>query len=918
MFRFFELELHGWDFWPSIRIPLDADVVILSGPNGSGKTTMLDAVRQILNAHSLSQNRRLAHYLRRPNQPALIRAVVSNKPNRQGRRPFETQRVFTDEATLACGLVPNGGSPEKRFAVLPGRPSCAQLQNFLLDGRDWLSPDLYRRVLDRAGVSRSLMHILALQQGRADELSRKSPKDLFRWVLEARGSQQVLERYNAARVQYQDSLREVERQQRQLLQHNVELNGLTRLVDRLDQYELLSGRLSKAEALTVGAALQARLTELRDIERKLPELRTRITSLTTTVDRLGRELEERRSETQACENNLASSDVLREESRAKRDLYHETKILSERQLAEVRRAAADLSQIAKEDLALLEGNIEYARQQHFRITQQIEDHRARLLVLVERISRLEKGIPVFPDAVQNTLNNLSLEGISCVLAATCIEVEELHWTQAVESALGPLRYALCLAPDHLDRALVIAQRHGFPGPLVTDTSTEPVANGPVRAVAGAPDWFADWIGDTHFKETDMGQKSSGRTLYINGFRRDSFGAWVSEVDRYVLGGNAIARQLEQARTDHNDTERSLAVIGLSHQKTGQEVADLAARIETQKRRIDLESVASGLPRVEEAFKQAHQAFNQADTEWKRADKSRDVAQEELDRTRERLKTTVDTLAERRKEFENTGATLASMESDLLPLQEQVVDIRSHLSPEIIESAEAGKLPSPELAQYDFETARTKRDRFRQEEPLPDPTIRDQHKLTLRNIQELEQHVKARQREADSARTELDECRGEYLQVIGSVLHDYRKRAGALADIAGAKLEVELPSLENTDRSIDDAGIVVRIGFDGKYPTEIGDTAHSGGQQVIAGLVLLMAMAETEGDSFFIVDEPFAHLSLDRIDEVGRFLRGCGSQFLITVPTTLDRGQLDPASLLVVLSKKDRKEEFAPRPIVARV
>jgi hypothetical protein len=79
----------------------------------------------------------------------------------------------------------------------------------------------------------------------------------------------------------------------------------------------------------------------------------------------------------------------------------------------------------------------------------------------------------------------------------------------------------------------------------------------------------------------------------------------------------------------------------------------------------------------------------------------------------------------------------------------------------------------------------------------------------------------------------------------------------------------------------------------------------------------MAMAETEGESCFIIDEPFAHLSLDRVDDVGKFLRRSGSQFLITVPTTLDRGQLDPASLLIVLKKKASGEPFAPRPLVAR-
>ncbi|PYV03749.1 MAG: hypothetical protein DMG26_08845 [Acidobacteria bacterium] len=165
-------------------------------------------------------------------------------------------------------------------------------------------------------------------------------------------------------------------------------------------------------------------------------------------------------------------------------------------------------------------------------------------------------------------------------------------------------------------------------------------------------------------------------------------------------------------------------------------------------------------------------------------------------------------------------------------------------------------------------------------------MRQERVMLERNLEDLLRHVQDRQQEADSARIELELCRGEYLNVIRSTLHDYSKRARTLADMASAKLEIELPDLRNEDRSLDEAGIVVRIGFDGKPPTELGDTGHSGGQQVIAGIILLMSMAETEGDSFFIVDEPFAHLSLDRVDDVGRFLRRSGAQFLITVPTTL--------------------------------
>ena len=105
MFSFLELELHHWDLWRAVRVPLDADVVLVTGPNGSGKTTLIDALRQLLNAPRLSSRRRLQHYLRQPDAPALIRAVVSNV-DAAGAPPFLRERLTTPEVTLACALVP--------------------------------------------------------------------------------------------------------------------------------------------------------------------------------------------------------------------------------------------------------------------------------------------------------------------------------------------------------------------------------------------------------------------------------------------------------------------------------------------------------------------------------------------------------------------------------------------------------------------------------------------------------------------------------------------------------------------------------------------------------------------------------------------------------------------------------------------
>src|SRR5206468_9463362 len=142
----------------------------------------------------------------------------------------------------------------------------------------------------------------------------------------------------------------------------------------------------------------------------------------------------------------------------------------------------------------------------------------------------------------------------------------------------------------------------------------------------------------------------------------------------------------------------------------------------------------------------------------------------------------------------------------------------------------------------------------------------------------EGHVEARRQEASLAQSELSECRRRYLEVVEGALQDYRRRAIDLARRADVVVEMEIPRLEEDDRLLDEAGIHSSFGFDGKDPLPLGDSSFSGGQQVVCGLILLMAIAETEGEGFFLLDEPFAHLSLDRVDDVGRFLRSTRSQF----------------------------------------
>lgn len=916
MFRFIELEIHGWDLWPPLNVPLNASVVILSGRNGSGKTTMLDAVRQLLHAPQLSHRRRISHYLRRPNQPALLRAVVSNAADSKGRRPFERQQILSDEATLACALVPDGGSPEKRFVVLPGRVGAEQLQRRLLEGRDWLGPEDYRRVLEYAGVSRSLMNILALEQGRADELSRQKPRELFRWVMEARGSQQVLERYTSARRQYEDSLAQVSNQSNQLSRREAELAGLERQVRRLDDYAHKQASVKTAEAIHLASQLQTLLAETREIERKLPETRTKVVNLTSSIERMRRELDQTKEKISSLKSEVED---LRQQARQAKDdcdsgIHDHALLVSE--VKSLSLDADEYSRIPKEDSESLSNSLTEVRRQKFTAEQRCSSTLSAIQETEQLISDLNHGVPRMPTEVRKTLTALIDEGIDYRLAAERIEINDQSWSAAIESALGTLRFAISVPDAKRGDATRVAQRHGFPGPIVSDSETlsTPTTGGVLQLGDGVPLWLAAWDREVRLS-TDESLPTTELTLNRDGIRKDRYGIWVSQVPDRVLGGNAVREQLKEATDRLATANQELADAEQQLAKAKNEEVDLDRRVEMQRRRSELaSSVEKLLP------KQSELAISEVSLE--RLKRERDTKANELRRSDDALQLATRELNDKQKDLEDrekdseaARSTATDMERKLQELEPNSNNLRASIPADLIAKAESGSLPSATFAENDLKRSQDELEQFANEGPIPDATVREQARILQHNVEELQQHVRDRQNEADAARSELDHCRGDYLEVIRSTLHDYSRRARALGELASAKVEMDLPQLQNDDRVIDEAGIVVRMGFDGKEPTALNDNSHSGGQQVVAGLVLLMAMAETEGESFFIVDEPFAHLSLDRVDDVGKFLRRSGAQFLITVPTTLDRGQLEPASLVISLRTKRPDEAFAPRPLI---
>lgn len=901
MFRFREVSLFGWDLWPPCRIPLDRDVVLLTGPNGSGKTTLLDAIRQLLNAPRLSSRRRLQHYLRRPDMPTLLRAVVSNEAADGAAPPFRHERITTPEATLACMLVPAGGAPEKRFAVLPGRPDVEEVRRRLLESREWYPPEQYGRALERAGVTRSLMGVLAIEQGRTNALFELKPRELFQQVLEMMGDRAVLERYSEARRRYEDSERELSRQLVRLRALQVELEGKQREVRRLDAWEEARDRVADLEMRLPAAELQVVLGRREEAAGKIPELRTKVRRGEAERERLDNEVEKAHAAEASAHKGLEAAKSTERAAQDTRDRALSAQAALEARAKDLEAKERESAAMAPRDLAALERAADEAAEAAYAARHAVSEAE-RLRASAElKVERLRAGLPVYPESVVRALEAFAAAGIAATLLAATLEVADAARAEATEAALGDARYALIVRPEQERLGIEIARREGFPGPVYAGPRAAAAGRaGPIAFSAGAPAWLEHW-----FERVRLDQ---------SGAWHDERGTWVGGVGQRLLGASGIEVELRRAEADAAEAEAGLAAARRAVESAEARKRQADEARSRERRRQELLAEVRHLSELRADLARADQAMRVADEALQQAAVAREAEANRLSKVLRELDDLGRTLnKELLPRLQGEQDALAHAEAEAMECDRRIAELEAGIRPDLIERARRGELDGPDTVRRDLERAK---EQFANLGDPPPTEVREEARHLQLNIEEAERHAAARRREAEEAQTELAACRRHYLEVVSGALHDYRRRAEDLGRRADVVVEMELPRLEDDDRVLDEATLHARFGFDGKEPLPLGDPSFSGGQQVIAGLIVLMAMAETDGQGFFILDEPFAHLSLDRVDDVGRFLRSTHSQFILTAPTTLDRAQLDPASLVIVLTKKRLHEPHAPVPIVA--
>ena len=163
--RLTRLDLTRFRNYAALTWRPDARIAVLHGPNGSGKTNLLEALSLLVPGRGLrgARNAELARH-----------APPGEPPEEADGHWAVAARFATPEGEAAIGTgTPPHGQPDRRVFLLDGRPVRQQAEILSRIAIVWLTPQMDRLFLEGASARRRYLDRLvwALQPGHTRELS---------------------------------------------------------------------------------------------------------------------------------------------------------------------------------------------------------------------------------------------------------------------------------------------------------------------------------------------------------------------------------------------------------------------------------------------------------------------------------------------------------------------------------------------------------------------------------------------------------------------------------------------------------------------------------------------------------------------------------------------------------------------------
>ena len=929
MFSFKYVELMNWAYWPTIKLPLDARTIMITGPNGSGKTTFLDSLRTLLRVPRLSASRRVGDYLVGNVDTAVVKAVATNDPDDQGRRPFESKGLHDEEVTLAVILKRKSGRWERRFTILGGDRSLSQLRE--LSKSDLITPASYSHALREAGFSNALLKVLALEQGQTDKLCEKSPRELMDLLLDVHGDKLIIDRYKEARQNYHIANMEITQLGARLSEEQAKVVIAQRRAEAYQRFHKLTAELKEfeeellpqAEYVAAQRTIEDAQLTLEDFKRQLGPLDREILDIQAALDNADIELDARK---RAVVKAREEKESLAKEERDL-DIALNGLVMERKRLEEILSAAEE---IGIERIEPLRQRQDEQRRTMAKLEIERDQVQARLVGAERDLKSLSgrSKQKIYPFYVAEFASVLKAKGIKHDLLCDIVEITDSSWQLAVESIIGRDRFSVIVSRSDQAAARKLAQKHRYRSYIVNREDQKPIPSGAAPAnsalavvsltAEGVPTWVVDNLRHTTLVEdVEDGLKLGRQATSVTraGYRQDRRGGISIATDKFYCGTMGRDAQAENAAGEAKSLRSQVQSIDSKLIKLRDKEAALTKRIRVQEGLRDAKGAKKRRKGLDSEISEANKKHKAALTVARTAERKLISTLEELNNFERDCDEKRRWLAEKRGNQSEFLTEMEDCQQGMAKAKKQLVLIQEKLAPVLLTEVALAGVPDLDEMTPRYYAVQTLLEEYTEPPDESSVHIYEHHKSQFDRQKELYQEHEVGLRNWES---EYRLAREKYIVVVEHTIREYRKNVMALADRAGVSAEVVVPNLREEADQLEDAELMVRFGFDGKRAVDASGATHSGGQRVVASLVLLMSLATAGGrgrGGFFIIDEPFAHLSIERIDDVSHFLEKTECQFILTSPTTHNVNVFTAAQLQLNFRIKRRDATYAEIPTI---
>jgi chromosome segregation ATPase len=890
------VELLHWDMQAHQVLPLARGVTVLTGENGSGKTSVLDAIKVALGGE-LSGDRSTRNYLLKQAAPiAMVRLLVNNQPEAGSRRrPFDPLGEHSqDFVTLAVVFrATQERDYETEYYLLDGdvRPLDAGRRYRPLPTRQD-----YRDRLKKVGIGRQYLKLLSLPQGQIASFCRRDGAALFHDLYDIIGGLDAQETWKERVRELQEASRKVAATQRDLKDAREKLGILEDRVRRHEEFLEKSARLETLRRARPWLQLEAARAEVQRLsEEHEQQLRSQ------QAQRL--RLEE--AELQEQELSVQLREVTAQLQAHKEQL---SDLQKQRDAAVARHARAD-ARLGELERLRKEGdvppqNLEELRQQDEACGTALaagaataQDRAATRQTLQAQLELVRKGITPWPPEVELFRAELHRAGILHHLLAEVVEVREDAWRPAIEAFFGRHRLAVLVQkPDTWAEAALLARHLSYPyGVLAPDIKGSSPADqsGLATLIEVRDPRYRSLIArlvrhvETGEPPDPLAPIRQGERLAQDGFGLSRVEARRMSEPRFFLGRGAREQQRQQLETELVKLAIEEQLWQSEQQNIRRERELFRQQIVRQEARLRWEAARDEFSVIQLTVQSEMGVVQALDADLKVLQ----VEGESYRATRERLGKQIGAVEERKNVSTSALDQTTKRIAALLPgLSEAEAELGRRLAQPVgtrdaeIDRILEEKLPLKALDSYivtlDQELGRFTAD----ERDILLPVNLDRQKNEVNAVQKRLEELASG---LDATRRAAEEARDQYHRTTERVFRSYFARLKEAAQSLDFQLEGRLE-----ERDDDQFSCVVRVRVGEKAPVHHDSEDLSGGQK--AALSILMGMIavslETDSAGFFLIDEPFSASDVHKINELGNFLGRTGAQYLLSMPTTSDLQQ----------------------------